>query len=237
MPDDRRNRIACGAFFFTVSLFDRRSNLLVTHINALRDAARRKPRAAKPCGCPARCHSGSTRGGLRFNRRFRTVFSAVQNTANLQQNHRAGRTASSAARHPRQRAPARPLDRGQSQWGRFSFMRFDRCRIVASKDSGGLRQQRGRSRPPRARNTPTMSGQARVCRTRGGMARPDISAVRRARISPGRPGRRRGRTIRCRRAENAAVRLEPIIDDDRNGGMRSAVLPYACCAYYRLRIF
>ena len=41
MPDYRRNRVPGGTFFFTVNLFDRRSNLLVTHIDALRDAVRR----------------------------------------------------------------------------------------------------------------------------------------------------------------------------------------------------
>ena len=41
MPDYRRNRVPGGTFFFTVNLFDRHSNLLVTHIDALRDAVRR----------------------------------------------------------------------------------------------------------------------------------------------------------------------------------------------------
>jgi putative transposase len=41
MPDYRRNRVPGGTFFFTVNLFDRRSNLLVTHIDVLRDAVRR----------------------------------------------------------------------------------------------------------------------------------------------------------------------------------------------------
>lgn len=41
MPDYRRNRVAGGTFFFTVNLLDRRSDLLVTHINALRAAVRR----------------------------------------------------------------------------------------------------------------------------------------------------------------------------------------------------
>src|SRR5207248_2670193 len=38
MPDYRRNRIPGGTFFFTVNLLDRRSNLLVARIDALRDA-------------------------------------------------------------------------------------------------------------------------------------------------------------------------------------------------------
>jgi putative transposase len=41
MPNYRRNRVPGGIFFFTVNLFDRRSNLLVTQIDALRDAVRR----------------------------------------------------------------------------------------------------------------------------------------------------------------------------------------------------
>jgi putative transposase len=38
MPDYRRNRIPGGSYFFTVNLFDRRSDLLIAHIGALRDA-------------------------------------------------------------------------------------------------------------------------------------------------------------------------------------------------------
>jgi REP element-mobilizing transposase RayT len=40
MPDYRRNRVPGGTFFFTVNLLDRRSNLLVARIDALRDAVR-----------------------------------------------------------------------------------------------------------------------------------------------------------------------------------------------------
>ena len=39
MPDYRRNRVPGGTFFFTVNLLDRRSDLLVTQIQAL-DAIR-----------------------------------------------------------------------------------------------------------------------------------------------------------------------------------------------------
>jgi putative transposase len=42
MPDYRRNRVPGGAFFFTVNLLDRRSNLLVARIDALRDAVRQE---------------------------------------------------------------------------------------------------------------------------------------------------------------------------------------------------
>jgi putative transposase len=38
MPDYRRNRVPGGRFFFTVNLLDRRSDLLVTQIQALRAA-------------------------------------------------------------------------------------------------------------------------------------------------------------------------------------------------------
>jgi putative transposase len=41
MPDYRRNRVPGGTFFFTVNLLDRRSDLLVTHIDLLREAVRR----------------------------------------------------------------------------------------------------------------------------------------------------------------------------------------------------
>ena len=40
MPDDRRNRVPGGTYFFTVNLRDRRSDLLVVEIAALRDAVR-----------------------------------------------------------------------------------------------------------------------------------------------------------------------------------------------------
>ena len=40
MPDYRRNRVPGGTFFFTVNLLDRRSDLLVTQIHALREAVR-----------------------------------------------------------------------------------------------------------------------------------------------------------------------------------------------------
>src|SRR5438105_12121011 len=41
VPEYRRNRVPGGTFFFTVNLLDRRSDLLVTQIGALRDAVRR----------------------------------------------------------------------------------------------------------------------------------------------------------------------------------------------------
>jgi len=47
MPDYRRNRVPGGTYFFTVNLADRRSNLLVAHIGALRTAVR-KVRAQAP---------------------------------------------------------------------------------------------------------------------------------------------------------------------------------------------
>ena len=40
MPEYRRNQVPDGTFFFTVNLLDRRSDLLVRHVDALRDAVR-----------------------------------------------------------------------------------------------------------------------------------------------------------------------------------------------------
>jgi hypothetical protein len=40
VPDYRRNRVPGGTFFFMDNLLDRRSDLLVTRIDALRDAVR-----------------------------------------------------------------------------------------------------------------------------------------------------------------------------------------------------
>lgn len=40
MPDYRRNRIPGGTYFFTMNLLDRRSGLLVEHIDELREAVR-----------------------------------------------------------------------------------------------------------------------------------------------------------------------------------------------------
>jgi REP-associated tyrosine transposase len=53
MPDYRRNRVAGGTFFFTVNLLDRRSDLLVTQIDLLRDAVGRA-RARAPFRIDAR---------------------------------------------------------------------------------------------------------------------------------------------------------------------------------------
>ncbi len=41
MPEYRRNRVPGGTFFFTANLLDRRSDLLVRHVNVLREAVRR----------------------------------------------------------------------------------------------------------------------------------------------------------------------------------------------------
>jgi putative transposase len=40
MPNYRRNQVPGATYFFTVNLLDRRSDLLVTHIELLRDAVR-----------------------------------------------------------------------------------------------------------------------------------------------------------------------------------------------------
>lgn len=40
MTDYRRNRVPGGTYFFTVNLVDRRSDLLIRHIDTLRDAVR-----------------------------------------------------------------------------------------------------------------------------------------------------------------------------------------------------
>ncbi len=47
MPDYRRYRIPGGTYFFTINLLERRSDLLIRHIEALRDAVRRT-RADRP---------------------------------------------------------------------------------------------------------------------------------------------------------------------------------------------
>ena len=40
MPDYHRNRVPGGTYFFTVNLLERRSSLLVDHIDAFREAVR-----------------------------------------------------------------------------------------------------------------------------------------------------------------------------------------------------
>jgi len=40
MPDYRRYRVAGGTYFFTVNLLERKNDLLVRHVDALRDAVR-----------------------------------------------------------------------------------------------------------------------------------------------------------------------------------------------------
>jgi len=47
MPNYRRNRLPGGTYFFTVNLLERKSDLLVAHINELR-AAVRKTRQLQP---------------------------------------------------------------------------------------------------------------------------------------------------------------------------------------------
>jgi REP element-mobilizing transposase RayT len=44
MPDDRCWRVPGGTYFFTINLLERRSDLLVRHIEALREAVRRTRR-------------------------------------------------------------------------------------------------------------------------------------------------------------------------------------------------
>jgi putative transposase len=41
MPDYRRNRVPGGTYFFTVALLDRRADLLVRHVDVLREVVRR----------------------------------------------------------------------------------------------------------------------------------------------------------------------------------------------------
>ena len=50
MPDYRRYRVAGGTYFFTVNLLERKNDLLVRHVDALRDAVRgvRGVREARP---------------------------------------------------------------------------------------------------------------------------------------------------------------------------------------------
>ncbi|MDP2786544.1 MAG: transposase [Pseudomonadota bacterium] len=47
MPDYRRNRVPGGTYFFTVNLLERSNTLLVSQVDALRDAIR-KVRSARP---------------------------------------------------------------------------------------------------------------------------------------------------------------------------------------------
>lgn len=47
MPDNRRNRVPGGTFFFTVNLLERSNSVLVAHIDVLREAVR-KVRARRP---------------------------------------------------------------------------------------------------------------------------------------------------------------------------------------------
>ena len=83
MPDYRRNRVPGGTFFFTVNLFDRRSNLLVARIGALRDAVR-QARARAPFhidGWADHMHCLWTlpEGDANFPGRWRAIKTALQN--------------------------------------------------------------------------------------------------------------------------------------------------------------
>jgi putative transposase len=84
MPDYRRNRVPGGTFFFTVNLFDRRSNLLVAQIDAVRDAVRqvraRAPFSYRCLGRPSRPHALSvdvTGRRCRFSRSLAGIKTAL----------------------------------------------------------------------------------------------------------------------------------------------------------------
>jgi hypothetical protein len=60
MADYRRNRVPGGTFFFTVNLLERTSSILVTHIEALREAVRKvrpAPLSHRRLGRVARSHA------------------------------------------------------------------------------------------------------------------------------------------------------------------------------------
>lgn len=67
MPNYRRRRVPGGTYFFTVNLLDRRSGLLVAHIDALREAVRRASALSQQ-----RCRHRS-----RVRRRWRAAASGV----------------------------------------------------------------------------------------------------------------------------------------------------------------
>jgi putative transposase len=71
IPDYRRNRVLGGTCFFTVSLLDRRSDLLVTQIDALRNGSAGSPPRAIPhrrVGRPSRPYALPVDPGLRRGR-------------------------------------------------------------------------------------------------------------------------------------------------------------------------
>jgi putative transposase len=53
MTNYRRNRVPGGTFFFTVNLYDRRSQSLIQHIDALRQAVAQNPARGIPVTKPA----------------------------------------------------------------------------------------------------------------------------------------------------------------------------------------
>jgi hypothetical protein len=78
------NRVPGGTFFFTVNLFDRRSNLLVAQIDAVRDAVRqvraRAPFSYRCLGRPSRPHALSvdvTGRRCRFSRSLAGIKTAL----------------------------------------------------------------------------------------------------------------------------------------------------------------
>jgi putative transposase len=80
MTDYRRNRVPGGTFFFTVNLYDRRSQLLTANFGLLRDAVR-KIRARAPFHIdawvvlPDRLHSLLTlpEGDFDFSERWQAI--------------------------------------------------------------------------------------------------------------------------------------------------------------------
>src|SRR5260370_40426548 len=109
MPDYRRKRVPGGTFFFTVNLLDRRSNLLVTNIDALRDAVRRvraRTFSHRLLGRPPRPHALSVDVAARRCRFSRSVASDQDRVREIAADRRAAITGHDEPRRTRHLAAA-----------------------------------------------------------------------------------------------------------------------------------
>ncbi len=134
MPDYRRNRVPGGTFFFTANLLDRRSDLLVTQIDALRDAVRqvraRAPFHIDACGSvlpdrmhclwtPASAGAGYCRKampisravGARSRKGFRNPYASVNRSPAARRRRSKRRSDRRRNRQSRRARPRRPPPR------------------------------------------------------------------------------------------------------------------------------
>jgi REP element-mobilizing transposase RayT len=205
MPNYRRNRVPGGTFLFTVNLLDRRSNLLVRHIDALRAAVRR-------VGVGAPFHIDAW---VVLPDHMHCLWTLPQGDADFPGRWRAIKIAfakSLPAVEPRSSMGTRHGERGiwHAAIGSTRSVMIGTLPFILH---------------------PLQPGQAWSRQTPGRLAAFDVSPLRRQRALPGRLDWRRCRTGGNRRA---TIRAHQSGRDSLlalTGGMRCAIPPYDYCGY------